>query len=343
MANKKITGIPEVDAMIAQVNKKFEKSVFSEEAFSAPPGIPTGSDALDAALGIGGIPSRRVTEILGEPSSGKTSLALQILANDQASRPSDSDLIDLIIDLEQTITEEFMQGFGINTEKVLHVRPTSAEEALQIAIDLPKTGKIGFVLLDSVGAMQAAAEIQKEAGESLVGGVSKMMHWAMRQISKISEETNTTYVFINHITYKPGVTYGDPRTSPGGNALPYFSSVRLEVLKSKPCTDNPGAFIMHVKVKKNKCGKPHSIKDGVEFTFYYGRGTDPVAEALEMARTLGFIRHSAGQSKIRLDLEKEEWIAPSLDMPKGKEACFTWYRTHPDELQVLKDLVLQHS
>jgi recombination protein RecA len=342
MANKKMTGIPEVDAMIAQINKKFEKTIIGDESFIAPEPVRTGSDLLDAALDIGGIPKNRVTEILGEPSGGKTSLALQILANAQADRPSDSEELDLVIDLEQTITEEFMQGFGINTNKVLHVRPSSAEEALQIAIDLPKTGKFGIVLVDSVGAMQADAETKKEAGESLVGGVSKMMHWAMRQISKICEETETTYIFINHITYKPGCTYGDPRTSPGGNALPFFASVRLEVLKSKPSPDSPGAFIMHVKIKKNKCGKPYG-KEGIEFTFYYGKGTDPVAEILEMARTLGYIRHSAGQSKIRLDLASDEWAAPSTEIPKGKSECLEWYRTNPEALQVLKSLVLRHS
>jgi len=336
---KQITGFAEVDAMLKEINKQFKKEDVS--SYEVPDPIPTGSDLLDSALKIGGIARHRVTEILGEPSGGKTSLAMQILANEQALRKAkgETDSIDLVVDLEHTITQEFMEGFGIDTSMVLHRRPDSAEEALTLAIELPKTGKIGMVIVDSVGAMQAKAEQDKEAGETLVGGVSKLMHWAMRQISKLCETTQTTYIFINHITYKP-TTYGDPRTTPGGNALPFFATMRLEVLKSKPSPDKPDAFIMHVKVKKNKCSAP--CNDDIYFTFYYGKGTDAVAEILDQARVLGYLRNSGGQSKIRYDLDSDEWIIPNKDMSKGKEGCYQFYKNNPEALQELRNLVIQH-
>ena len=208
MATKKITGVPELDAMIAQLNKKFEKEIITEEPYKPQGAIPTGSAALDAALGVGGLAKGIVAEVLGEPSSGKTSFALQVLKNAQAQREPDSDIRDILIDIEHTSTEEFIQGFGVNTSKLIHVRPETAEQALQIARDLPKTGKVGVVIIDSVGALETSKKQQKDVGEIEPGGIAKLMHDTCRSISKTASETGTTFLFINHITYKIGVMYG---------------------------------------------------------------------------------------------------------------------------------------
>mgnify|MGYP001563051839 CR=1 FL=1 len=344
MATKKVTGIPEVDAMLAKLNKQFEKELLSEEPFNLIGVFSTGAASLDAALQVGGMPKGIVAEILGESQSGKTSLCLQMLASAQQTRKAagDFETLDAIVDMERTITEEFMLGFGIDIDKVLHFRPDNVEEALQIMRDLPKTGKFGVMILDSVGALETAKKQQKNIGEVEVASIAKLMHEALRSISKIAADTGTTFLFINHITYKIGVLFGSPETSPGGQALPYYSSVRFKLLSNIPSPTDPGACTMRVRIIKNKCGPPFG-KDLIEFVFFYGRGVDPIAEVLEMARTLGYLRHSAGQSKICLDLETPEWIAPGADLPKGKDACFAWYRSHPNELQILRDLVLQHS
>ena len=344
MATKKVTGIPEVDAMLAKLNKQFEKELLPEEPYKLLGVFSTGSPSLDAALQVNGMPLGIVTEILGESQSGKTSLCLAMLASAQQKRlaEGDKETLDAIVDMEKTITEEFMLGFGIDTNRVLHFRPDTAEEALQILRDLPKTGKFGVMILDSVGALETLKKQQKNIGETDVASIAKLMHEALRSISKIAADTGTTFLFINHITYKIGVMYGSPETSPGGQALPYYSSVRLKLLSNVPSPTDPGACTMRVKIIKNKCGLPFG-KDLIEFTFFYGKGVDPIAEVLELARSYGYLRHSAGQSKICLDLNNPEWIVPHPDLPKGKEACLEWYRSHPDELDILKTLVQQHS
>jgi recombination protein RecA len=342
MATKKVTGIAEVDTMLASIGNKFGKpDMFDDLDFHFQGSIPTGSAALDAALQVGGLPKGGITEILGEPSGGKTSLALCILANAQIQRAAagDDETIDVVIDVEQTITEEFMQGFGVNTDKVLHVRPDTAEEALQIARDLPKTGKIGVVIFDSVAAAQSSKAQAKDMGEVEIGGLAKLMHDACRSISKTCAKTNTTMIFINQITYKIGVMHGNPETSPGGNALKYYSICRLKVMRMNPCPSQPDAGQMRVKIEKTKVGNPYG-SDPVEFTFYYGRGPDPVSETLEMARTMGFLRHSAGQSKMRRDLLSEEWLPVTTTIEKGKDACFEYFRNNAGALQELRDLVI---
>lgn len=338
MATKKVTGIAEVDAMLSAIGKKFDKDM-EPESYHFQGAISTGSATLDAALKIGGVPKGCIVEVLGEPSGGKTSLCLCILANDQAARKAAGDVetIDLVIDVEHSITEEFMQGFGVDTDRVLHLRPDTAEEALQLVRDLPKTGKIGVVIFDSVAAAQTSKMQAKDVGEAEMGGIAKLMHESCRGISKTCANTGTLVLFVNQITYKM-VMMGNPETSPGGNALRYYSAVRLKAMKNLPSPGNPSACIMRIKIEKTKVAEPYGA-DPVEFTFYYGRGPDQVLETLEMARTLGYLRHSAGQSKMRKDLSSEDWqpITPTIE--KGKDACSDYYRSNPDALQELRNLV----
>lgn len=342
MAVKKVTGIAEVDSLLAGMSKKFGHDVATTESFNAPEAIPTGAGKLDRALGIGGVARGRIIEVIGEPSGGKTSLCFQIVANAQALRAENgSDRIDLVIDLEHTITDEFMRGFGVDTDKVLHVRPTSAEEALQLARDLPKTGKIDMVVFDSVAAGQSLRQQKRDIGEADVGGISKLMQDAVRSVSKTCERHDTTYLFINQVTYKVGIQFGDPRTTPGGQALKYFSTQRLMLLASKPSPGQSGAFDMRVRVTKNKCAPPYYDSSPITFPFFYGKGCDRVMNVMSDAKELGLINHSAGRSKIcwnpLADEPVTEYIAE--DMERGKEAAITYVREHPEMLARIEELI----
>ena len=307
-----------------------------EESYGLGGVISTGSMALDDALDIGGVPNAGVVEMLGEPSAGKTSLALSVLSQAQKARAGTEkeDWEDIIIDLEHSMSTAFIAGFDIDTDKVIHVRPNSAEEALQIARDLPKLGTIGVVVFDSVGAAQTAKMQAKDVGAADVGSIAKLMHDTMRPISKLATETETLYIFLNHITYKIGVMYGNPKTSPGGQALRFYSNMRLELLGSKPAANAPGAFLMRVKIVKNKCGVPWT-GEPVEILFYYGKGPDPIAETIERARSEGYLRHSSGRSKMRLSLD-EEWYNVSDTIDKGKAAAIDYLRENPDLVEQLK-------
>lgn len=203
------TGIAALDLVIKNINKQFGKD-FSGSSWGDIEPLPTGSIRLDRALGLGGIPKGAVTEIFGWQSSGKTSLALQIIALRQAWRKANNvDKRDLIIDLECSLTESFIKGFGIDMDLVIWVRPDLAEEALQIAISYVTSGAIDIVLFDSVDAAQNNKQVSRSIGENDVGGVSKDMNNALRQISKLAPKHGTTYIFINQIKQNPGVFMGN--------------------------------------------------------------------------------------------------------------------------------------
>lgn len=203
------TGIPELDAIIKATSKKFGKDMGHQVYDDFTP-LTTGSLGLDLAIGLGGIPRYGVTEIFGWESSGKTSLALSIIAQAQRERQENGikDKRDLLIDVEHTLTPSFIKGFGIDLEQIVWRRVDSAEEALQMAIDYPKSGAIDMCLIDSVDALQTAKQMARKVGETDVGGVSKDMNFALRQISKICTEHKTTYIFINQIKQNPGQMFG---------------------------------------------------------------------------------------------------------------------------------------
>lgn len=333
------TGVPELDALIKGINKKAGRDLVTDTIYENHGVIPTGSVTLDCALRTGGIPQGRVIEILGEPSGGKTSLCMSILAQAQKKRlreDPDCQKRDLVIDLEKTITGEFMRGFGINTDLVIHTRPSTADEALQLARDLPRSGLIDIVMFDSVGAAQSERQAQRNIGDVDVGGISKLMHEALRNIVGTADETKTTYLFINHVTMNPGVRMGDPRTSPGGRALPYYTSVRLLLMTGKAHSTVPGAMEMRVQIKKNKMAPPFG-NDPISFAFTYGIGVDPVNEVMDLLHTAGRLRNSGGQTKIKLT-EDSEWEVIDESMEKGKSGCYDFLTENPEHLDRLVEL-----
>jgi recombination protein RecA len=302
MATKKITGIPEIDAIARALTKKFGKDVLSlgpkiEECKS----VSTGSLALDCILGVGGFPTDRIIEIFGPESAGKTSLALQLMGEfvkqNGYTRPP------VFIDLERTTGLDLIRSMGIDPDKVIFCYPDTAEEALQIAVDLGRSGAVGLIVFDSVDAAQSEKETKRQMNEMGVGDLPRIMSKSLRSLSKICVDNKVCYIFINQIRMKIGVMYGNPETTSGGNALPYYASLRLRVT-SKPSPSAPGVLDMKVRVKKNKLAP--ALNQVAEFQFICGKGIDPYSDLLIYAKDLGIIRY-AGPS-VRLALPDKEEI-----------------------------------
>ena len=203
------TGIAALDAIIKASSTKFGKDL-SGQSFGDYQALSTGSLTLDLALYIGGIPRGKIIEVLGAESSNKTSFCLSMIARAQEERAAQgiTDKRDLILDLERSMTNKFLKGFGIDPDQCITLRPESAEEALQVSIDYIKSGAIDMVVLDSVDAMQNQRQQNRNVGENDVGGISKEMNDAVRKLVKFCSTYNTTYLFINQIKMNPGVMFG---------------------------------------------------------------------------------------------------------------------------------------
>lgn len=332
-----ITGIPELDAQIAALTKTFGEDLFTQKFEQANP-IPTGSIDLDAACRIGGIPRGRIIEVYGHESSGKTSLCMSIASqylNIRNSIGHENRKI-LIIDLEHSITDKFIEGFGIELDDVVHVRPRTAAQALMIARDLPKSGGIGVVIFDSVAAGQTEKQMEKDFNSADVGGISKIMHEALRTISKVAPDTETTYLFINQVTYKIGVMFGNPETTTGGKALPYYASMRLGLMNGKPHPQVPRSLLMRVKITKTKVGEPWS-EGPIEIAFRYGRGPDPVFDTMQAAKNYKILRHAGKANMVKWDPRSEDW--DRLPCEK-KEGCQMYLMQNPDVLQRLREATM---
>lgn len=316
------TGIPELDAIIKAINKKTGKT-FGGQNWGDLTGITTGSARLDSVIGIGGIPRGRITEIFGWQGSAKTSLALQIMALQQKQRNIDGlNRRDLVVDLEHSITTSFLEGFGIDLDQIIWERPDTAEEALQLCIDYPKSGAIDMVLFDSVDAAQNQRMLGRRVGETDVGGISKDMNFALRQLSKIGPKHDTTFIFINQIKQNPGAMMGNPNVTTGGNALKFYSMLRLELMTGKPSPDLTSAMRMRVKINKTKCGPPPKTKDPIELDFQYGKGFDPYLDLMSWAKSLNVIRYAGPSCKVMWE-EGGSWETLASKGRVGTRAALT--------------------
>jgi len=302
MAVKKITGIAEIDAIANALSKKFGgKSILSlGPKISSANTFSSGSLSLDCQLGVGGVPDDRIVEIYGPASAGKTSLALQFVRNYIEERGYDRPPV--FIDLERTTGLDLIKSMGIDPKKVIFCYPDTAEEALQVAIDLGLSGKVGVIVFDSIDAAQTEKETKRQMTEMGVGDLPRIMSKSMRTISKICSDKQVLYIFINQIRMKIGVMYGNPETTSGGNALPFYSSIRLRV-SSKPSSSQPNALAMKVRVKKNKLAP--ALNKAAEFDFICGRGTDKYNDTIEFAKSIGLIRFAGSAVKLALP-DKEE-------------------------------------
>ncbi len=280
-----------IEAAISQLERQFGRGTVMRLGEAAKvadvPVIPTGSIGLDIATGIGGIPKGRITEIFGPESSGKTTLALHVIAEAQKEGG-----IAAFIDAEHALDVHYARKLGVNVDDLLVSQPDTGEQALEIAEVLARSGGVDVIVVDSVAALVPRAEIEGEMGEMQVGLQARLMSQAMRKLTAAIAKTQTAVIFINQIRMKIGMMgYGSPETTPGGNALKFYSSLRLDIRRMGTIKQDgePIGNRVRVKVVKNKMAPP--FKEA-EFDIYYGEGISKFTELLDLGVKMGVVEKS---------------------------------------------------
>jgi recombination protein RecA len=305
-----------LETALAQIERQFGRGAvmrLGDDVRAPVEVIPTGSIALDVALGIGGLPRGRIVEIYGPESSGKTSLALHVVANAQRAGG-----IASFIDAEHALDPEYAKKLGVDTDALLVSQPDTGEQALEIADMLIRSGAIDIVVIDSVAALVPRAEIEGEMGDSHVGLQARLMSQALRKIAGALNQTKTTAIFINQLREKIGVMFGSPETTTGGKALKFYASVRIDVRRIETLKDGNEAVGNRTKAKvvKNKMAPPFKI---AEFDILYGIG---------ISREGGLIDLGVEQSIVR---KSGAWYTYEGDqLGQGKENARNYLRENPD-------------
>ena len=300
-----------------EIEKKFGKGAIMRFGDDGPSleveAIPTGSLALDAALGIGGVPRGRIVEIYGPESSGKTTLSLEILAEAQAMGG-----VVAFIDAEHALDPGYAARIGVDIDEVLISQPDTGEQALEICDMLVRSGAIDVVVVDSVAALTPRAEIEGEIGDSTVGLQARLMSQALRKLAGSLSKSNTACIFINQLREKIGVMFGNPETTPGGRALKFFSSVRMDIrrIDSIKNKDEVIGNRVRVKVVKNKVAPPFKQ---AEFDIMYGQGISKEGSILDMAVAYDIVNKSGA------------WYTYEGErLGQGREAAKEFLASNPD-------------
>jgi recombination protein RecA len=312
---------------LAQIDKQFGKGSVMRlgERPSIPMAvIPTGSIALDVALGIGGLPRGRVIEIYGPESSGKTTVALHAVANAQRAGG-----IAAFIDAEHALDPDYARALGVDTDALLVSQPDTGEQALEIADMLVRSGALDIIVIDSVAALVPRAEIEGEMGDSHVGLQARLMSQALRKITGALNNSNTTAIFINQLREKIGVMFGSPETTTGGRALKFYASVRLDVRRIESLKDGTDAVgnRTRVKVVKNKVAAPFKQ---AEFDIMYGKGISREGSLIDVGVEQSIIRKAGA------------WYTYDGDqLGQGKENARNFLKENPDVATEIEKKILE--
>jgi len=312
-----------LDAAISQIDENFGKGSvmkLGQKAALDVESISTGSLSLDLALGIGGLPKGRVVEIYGPEGSGKTTLALQVVAEAQKTGG-----ICGFIDAEHALDPVYAKKLGVKTEELLISQPDTGEQALEIADTLIKSGSMSILVVDSVAALTPRAELEGEMGDHHVGLQARLMSQALRKLTSSIAKTNTMVIFINQIRMKIGIMFGNPETTSGGNALKFYSSVRMDIRRIGAIKEKEQIIgnATRIKVVKNKVSPPFKV---VEFDLMYGKGISKSGELIDLGSKADVVEKSGawyaykgekigqGRENAKIFLEKNPKIAAEIEM-----------------------------
>jgi len=317
-----------LDAAVTQIERAFGKGSImrlGQRPVVDTPVVSSGSLGLDIGLGIGGLPRGRVVEIYGPESSGKTTLALHAVAEAQKTGGTCA-----FIDAEHALDPSYAKKLGCNVEDLLISQPDAGEQALEIADTLTRSGAIDVLVIDSVAALVPRAELEGEMGDTHVGLQARLMSQALRKLTSSVAKSNTLIIFINQIRMKIGVMFGSPETTSGGNALKFYSSIRLDIRRIGAIKDRDEVVgnQTRVKVVKNKLAPPFKV---IEFDIMYGEGVSKMGELLDLGVTAGIVDKSGA------------WFSfESERIGQGRENAKTFLRENPEMAAKIEALIRQN-